>query len=155
MLELLHLDFRPQRQPPAWAFLVAAVVALAGSLLADALLIALGRAAFPSTRTYVHFQFHDYARLTVVGVLIACLAWPVVTRVSSTPRWVFVRLAILVTLVLFLPDAYLLFLGQPVKFVGVLVCMHLAIAVVTYQALVRIAAVRTMEHRRAVDLARR
>ena len=60
--------------------------------------------------------------------MIACAAWPVVTRVSSAPRWLFFRLAILVTLVLWLPDLYILDLGQPARAVAVLIVMHLAIA---------------------------
>jgi hypothetical protein len=44
----------------------------------------------------VHFQFSDYGKLTVIGVIIACAGWPVVTRVSSQPRWLFLRLAIAV-----------------------------------------------------------
>jgi len=58
----------------------------------------------PLDQGFVHFQFSDYAKLTVVGVLIACAAWPIVARVSSAPRWLFLRLAVLVTLVLLLPD---------------------------------------------------
>jgi hypothetical protein len=65
-----------------------------------------------------------------------------VTRISSAPRWLFFRLAIVVTLVLFLPDFYILKQGQPAKAVVVLLCMHIAIAVVTYNALVRLAPVR-------------
>jgi hypothetical protein len=87
----------------------------------------------------VHFQFHDYAKLTVIGVIIACTAWPVVTRISSTPRWLFLRLAILVTLILWLPDVYILYQGQPADAVAVLFMMHLAIALVTYNVLVRLA----------------
>jgi hypothetical protein len=75
-------------------------------------------------------------------VLIACAAWPIVTRISSAPRWLFFRMAIAVTLVLWLPDLWILHLGQPVRAVVVLMAMHLAIAVVTYNCLVRIAAVR-------------
>ena len=89
----------------------------------------------------MHFAFHDYAKLTIVGVLIACVGWPVVTRISSAPRWLFFRLAILVTVVLLLPDAYILWQGQSAEGVAVLVSMHLAIALVTYNALVRIAPV--------------
>jgi uncharacterized membrane protein YraQ (UPF0718 family) len=138
-----RVDFAPShRQPPAVRVLVALVVSVAGSLAADALLVAIGTAVFPSTRGYVHFQFHDYAKLTVVGVVIACLAWPVVTRVSSAPRWLFFRLAILVTLVLWLPDLYILALGQPGRAVAVLMVMHLAIALITYNCLVRIAGVK-------------
>ena len=43
---------------------------------------------------------------------------------------------------LLLPDLYIWHQGQPAKAVGVLVCMHLAIALVTYNALVRIAPIR-------------
>ena len=75
-------------------------------------------------------------------MVIACLAWPVVTRISSAPRWLFFRLAVLVTLVLWLPDLYLLDLGQPGRAVAVLMVMHLAIALVTYYCLVLIARVR-------------
>jgi hypothetical protein len=101
--------------------------------------VAIGQAVFPGTEGYVHFQFHDYAKLTVVGVIIACVAWPVVTRISREPRWLFFRLAILVTLVLWLPDVYILYRGQPADAVGVLFAMHLAIALVTYNVLVRLA----------------
>ena len=94
---------------------------------------------FPSTKGYVHFQFGDYAKLTVVGVIIACAGWPVVTRFSGAPRWVFLRLAVLVTIVLLLPDLYILHQGQPGSAVGVLMVMHLAIALVTYNLLVRAA----------------
>ncbi len=52
------------------------------------------------------------------------------------------RLAILVTLVLWLPDLYILAKGQPAQAVAVLMCMHLAVALVTYNALVHIAPVR-------------
>jgi hypothetical protein len=118
------------------------VVALVGSLVADALIVRLATAAFPGTRGYVHFQFSDYAKLTVIGVLIACAAWPIVTRIVSAPRWVFTRLAVLVTVVLLLPDVLILTRGQPVRAVAALMLMHLAIAVVTYAALTRLAPVR-------------
>lgn len=138
-----RVDFAPaHRQPRNAAVVVATVVALAGSLAADALLVVVGTAVFPATRGYVHFRFSDYAKLTVIGVLIACAGWPVVTRITSSPRWLFFRLAILVTLVLFLPDAYLLLRGDPPDAVLVLMTMHLAIALVTYNSLVRLAPVR-------------
>ena len=81
------------------AVVVATVVALAGSLAADAALVALGTAIFPSTRGYVHFAFGDYAKLTVIGVVVACAAWPVVTRLTSAPRWLSSARPSLVTLV--------------------------------------------------------
>jgi len=143
-LGLLKVDFAPtHRQPSTASLVLATVVSLVGSLALDAALVAIGEAAFPSTKGYVHFRFSDYSKLTIIGVVIACVAWPVVTRISSAPRWLFFRLAIVVTLVLFLPDLYILKQGQPAKAVVVLLCMHLAIALVTYNALVRLAPVRT------------
>lgn len=72
-------------------------------------------------------------------MVVACIGWPVVTRVSSWPRWVFLRAAVAVTVVLLVPDVYIMYIGESVRGVLVLMAMHLAIAVVTYNALVRIA----------------
>ena len=60
------------------------------------------------------------AQPTIIGLVIACLAWLVVTRISFAPRWLFFRLAVLVTLLLWPPDLYLLDLGQPGQAVAVL-----------------------------------
>jgi len=140
LLDRVHVDFVPADPQPTWGRLaVATVVAVAGSLAADALLVALGKAVFPSTRGFPHYQFADYAKLTVVGVLIACAGWPVVTRISSRPRWLFLRLAVAVTLVLFLPDLWIWLQGESGRGIVVLLWMHVAIALVTYNALVRIA----------------
>ena len=49
------------------------------------------------------------------------------SRISSAPRWLFFWLAVLVTLVLWLSDPYILDLGQPGRAVAVLIVMHLAI----------------------------
>jgi hypothetical protein len=146
-LGLVRVDLAPaHRQPTSLQVAIATAVSVAGSLAVDALLVVIGQAVFPSTKGYVHFQFSDYSKLTIIGVLIACAAWPIVTRISSDPRWLFFRLAIAVTLVLWLPDLWILHLGQPVQAVLVLMLMHLAIAVVTYNALVRIAAIRSARH---------
>lgn len=149
-LGLVMVDFAPQHRQPSWPRLaLATVISVAGSLLADALLVVIAQAVFPKTEGYVHFQFHDYARLTVIGVLIACAAWPIVTRISSAPRWLFFRQAIATTLVLWLPDLYILHNGQPAKAVAFLMLMHLAIAVVTYNSLVHIAPTRLPATQRA------
>jgi hypothetical protein len=145
-LRLARVDFAPaHRQPTTMRVIVASVLSVIGSLVADALLVVIGQAMFPSTKGYGHFQFSDYAKLTVIGVIIACVAWPIVTRISSSPRWLFFRLAILVTLVLWLPDLYILYRGAPGRAVAVLIVMHLAIAVVTYNSLVHIAKVEPAE----------
>jgi hypothetical protein len=138
-----HLDFAPSHhQPPAGRVALATAASISGSLLADFILVVIGQTIFPATKGYAHFRFSDYAKLTVIGVLIACLAWPIVTRLSSAPQWLFFRMAILVTLFLWLPDLYILYRGQPTDAVAVLMVMHVAIAVVTYNLLVRVAPVR-------------
>ncbi len=140
LLALVKVDFAPDPVQPSWARLaLATVVSLVGSLVADAALVAIGTRVFPSTKGYVHFQFSDYSKLTVIGVIIACVAWPIVTRISSQPRWLFFRMAIVVTLALFLPDLWIYLHGSPGKAVDVLLTMHLAIALVTYNALVHLA----------------
>lgn len=145
VLRAFRVDFAPaHRQPSAVRVVAATIASIAGSLAADALLVVIGQAVFPSTRGYVHFRFSDYAKLTVIGVVIACLAWPVVTRISSDPRWLFLRMAVAVTLVLWLPDVYILARGQPPRAVAVLFVMHLAIAVITYNCLVRLAGTRRL-----------
>lgn len=139
-MRVLLVDFAADpRQPSAFRVVLATAAAIAGSLGVDALLVFLGQSVFPSTRGYVHFQFSDYAKLTVIGVVIACIAWPIVTRISSEPRWLFLRMAVTVTLVLWIPDVYILTLGRPPRAVAVLFVMHLAIALVAYNCLVRIA----------------
>jgi hypothetical protein len=140
---LIHLDFAPNHaQPVGGRVVLATVVSIVGSLLADAVLVVIAQAIFPGTRGYTHFQFADYAKLTIIGVIIACVAWPITTRITSQPRWMFSRMAVGVTLVLWLPDVYILVNGQPAKAVAFLFVMHLAIALVTYNALVHLAPVR-------------
>jgi Family of unknown function (DUF6069) len=149
-----HIDFSPAHRPPEWwRVALATVLSVALSLAVDAALVALGTRVFPTTKGYVHFQFDDYAKLTIIGVLIACAAWPVVARLSSAPRWLFFRLAIVVTLVLWLPDLYIWHQGQSAQAVLVLMAMHLAIALVTYNVLVHLAPIRAP--RRAVSASRR
>lgn len=144
-LDLIHLDFAPNHQQPSGGRVaLATIVSIIGSLLADAALVVIAEALYPGTKSYVHFQFHDYARLTIVGVIIACAAWPITTRITSQPRWMFFWMAILVTLVLWLPDFYLLAMGQSAAAVAFLFAMHLAIALITYNALVRLAPVRML-----------
>jgi hypothetical protein len=143
LLTWAHVQRSPDHRPPAWGRLALATVAsVVLSLAADAVLVFVGTRLFPSTKGYVHFAFGDYGKLTVIGVLIACAAWPVVARLSSAPRWLFFRLAIVVTLVLLVPDLYIWHQGQPVQAVAVLMAMHVAIALVTYNLLVHLAPTR-------------
>lgn len=70
---------------------------------------------------------------------MACAAGPILPRFTVAPRWLFSRLAVLVTAVLLVPDAWLLVKGQSPQAIIVLVAMHLAMALVTYNALIHVA----------------
>jgi hypothetical protein len=141
------VDFNPPLPPSNAEVALATAIAIAGSLVADALLVVIGTHVFASTKGFVHFRFSDYAKLTVIGVVIAGIGWPIVARMTSRPKWLFFRLAAALTLVLFLPDLYILYTGEPLKAVAVLMCMHVAIAVVTYMSVVVLAPVRRQRHR--------
>lgn len=143
LFDLVHLDFEPRHQQPSGGRVVlATIAAIIGSLLADVLIVAATETLIPSTKTYAHFQLANYAELTIIGVIIACIAWPITTRITSQPRWMFFWMAVAVTLVLWLPDVYLLVSGQQPTAVAALFVMHLAIALVAYNALVRLAPIR-------------
>jgi hypothetical protein len=122
--------------------LPATIAAVASSLAADALPVVIAPAAFPAPRDA--FQFPDYAKLTVIGVIAACVAWPVVTRISSGPGQFF-RMAILVPLALSPPGICILYRGQPGGAVAFLFRMRLAIAVVNCNLLVLLAPVRPVQ----------
>jgi uncharacterized SAM-binding protein YcdF (DUF218 family) len=127
------------------------VSSVSGSLLIDAVLVSVGTVLIPSTRGQADFQFSDYATLTVIGVVVACAAWRVVARLSSSPRWLFLRLVILATLVLGVWDLWLLARGQPADSVAVLLTMELAVALITYNVLVRVSPVRPGAGQGGVD----
>ncbi len=118
------------------------MIALVGALAADAILVAIATRVFPGMVGYEHFQFRDYAKLTVIGVVIGAVGWPVIARISSAPKWLYGLLTILITLVLFLPDGWLLIHHQSPKAVAVLVSMHVAVAAVIYGTMVNLAPVR-------------
>ena len=155
LLALARVEWSPRHRAPAVLRLaIATVITVAAALLADALLVAIGTHVFPSTRGYGHFRFNDYAKLTIIGVVVGCIGWPVLTRISSSPRWLYGRLMILATLALFLPDAWLLLRGQPLKAVAVLMSMHVAIALVIYVVMVSVAPVRKAADRGVVSYRR-
>ena len=126
-------------RPRPLLLVLATIVALTGPLLACAVLVLIGVRAFPDTVGYVHFQFPDYAKLTTIGVLIGCIAWPVFCAVFVRPRLLYVWGTILASVVLLAPDAWILLHGAPPHAVAVLVAMHLAVAAVTLLALLFLA----------------
>jgi hypothetical protein len=144
-LERAHIDFSPTKSEPTWwRFVFATVLSVVLSLGADVGLVRGGTALFPSTREFSHFRFSDYGTLTVIGVIVACAGWLLVIRISSSPRWLYLRGAVVVTLVLWAPDLWLFLKGETGRGVAVLAVMHLAIASVTYNVIVRVAPVREL-----------
>jgi hypothetical protein len=148
-----RVDLRPSSAPPSLARLSAVtLLCVICSLGVDAGVIRLGGEWFPAIRGYSHFRPYDYGTLTVIGVLAACTSWPMAVRVSSEPRSFFCRLAVVVTALLLVPDVWLLLAHGPVRAVLVLMAMHLSIALITYNLLVRVAPARSnVAHRTTVD----
>ncbi len=144
---LTRLDWISINEPASSArTLLASVVSVVGALSANAGLVRIATSASPSIKNYSHFRFIDFGSLTVLGVAAACAAWFVVSRISSSPRSFFIRLAIGVTIVLLFPDLLLLSGHQPVMAVLTLMSMHLVMALLTYNVLVRVAPVRVREY---------
>lgn len=129
-------------QPTADQFLLAAVLSVIGSLVICAIIVRVTTVWTSSLKSFGSFHFDDYGTLTVVGVLAASASWPIVTRISLFPKRLFLRLAVVVTAVLWVPDIYILTRHEPPRAIIALMVMHLAIAAVTYNCLVRIAAPR-------------
>ena len=120
-------------------FVIAAIAAVVLSLLACAVVAAATVALVPALRTYEHLQVQDWAKLTVIGIVLASLGWPIAGLIWSRARLPFLVLTVLVTVASFVPDLWILRQGQPADGVLALAVMHVAVAVVTYPALVLIA----------------
>lgn len=130
----------PTLSPPTLTRLViAAILSVVSSLGVDYLLIKAITKLYPSIRGFSHFRVSDYGSLTVIGIVAACASWPVTINISSLPRRLLFRLAIVATIFLWIPDGWLLLRHEPFSAVGTLMMMHLAIAFITYNALTRIA----------------
>jgi hypothetical protein len=140
-LAWLRVDMKPLSEPPSGLrIVIVTLLAALGSVGANALVVALVIYLNPALTNYAHFQIDDYGTLTVIGVVAACMAWTIVLRITSTPRWLFFRLAVLVTVVLWAPDVYLFTKHEPGAAVVTLMIMHVAVALVTYNVLVHFAA---------------
>jgi hypothetical protein len=124
--------------------LVTATAAIA-SVCVNAVIVWIAKAANPSLQNYSHFRLWDYGTLSVVGVVGAGVAWYVAARYLATPRVVFFRLAVAVTLVLWAPDVWILLKHEPTRAVLFLALMHLTVALITYNLLVFAAPLRKRE----------
>ncbi len=130
---------------------IAALLSVFSALGADFLIIKATVALYPATRGFSHFRAFDYGSLTVVGIIAASVSWPVAINISSSPRRLFLRLAIVATILLWIPDGWLLVRHEPLSAVGALMIMHLAIAFITYNALTRIAVPRQLHLNARLD----
>ena len=133
----------PGVPPSAVRLVVATLAALLASLALCVLAVHVAEAQFPATRHFSHFRAADYGSLVVAGVLLGSGTWAVLVHASAAARRVFLRLAAVAMLLLWVPDAVLFALGEPAAGVGTLMVMHLLVALATYQALVRIAPQRS------------
>ena len=147
-----RIDLRPSSAPPSLARLSAVtLLCVVGSLGADAGLVRLADALYPAIQNYSHFHPYDYGTLTVIGVLAACACWPLAVRISSAPRLLFFRVALVVTALLLVPDVWLLVGHEPVRGVLALIAMHFSIALITYNLLVRLAPARSVTTHTSAD----
>jgi hypothetical protein len=138
----LRLDRRPLSELPKVTRVASAgMIAVVGSLVVDAVLVALGRAVFDPASSFGPFHFSSYAPLTVLGVVAATIGWGILVHLTSVPRWVLRRAAVVVTVALLIPDVAIL-PGNPDGGVATLMVMHIAIAVITYASLLRVAPAR-------------
>jgi hypothetical protein len=136
----LRLDLpMGQAQPSWWRWILGTIVAVLGSLLVCFALAKIVSSADPSIAGYPHFEFSDYSRLTIIGVLGACIGWPIVTLFSTTARRIYLGAAIIVVVVSFAPDLWILHQQQPLIGVATLALMHIGLGLVTYPAMVFIA----------------
>lgn len=123
-------------QPRAVRVVLAIIVAVALSILACWALATAGIALMPSTAGYEHFGFGDYAKLTIIGVVIAGIGWPIATLLSTRARRLYLVAAVVVVIASLAPDLWILYKGQPAGAVVVLMIMHVALGVVTYPVMV-------------------
>jgi hypothetical protein len=112
------------------------VLSALASIVVNAGLVWLAKASYPSLEHYSHFRLWDYGTLTAVGVVAAGVAWYVATRSLPSPRHTFFRVAVVVTLALWVPDVWLLIKHEPTPAVVFLVIMHATVALITYNLLV-------------------
>jgi hypothetical protein len=122
--------------PSALRVAVITVLSALASIVVNAGLVWLAKASDPSLQHYSHFRLWDYGTLTAVGVIAAGAAWYVATRSLLSARHTFFRVAVIVTLALWLPDVWLLIKHEPTRAVVFLVIMHAAVALITYNFLV-------------------
>jgi cytosine/uracil/thiamine/allantoin permease len=124
--------------------LVAGLVALLGSVLANLLLRVIAVALLRPDPAFMQLQWGPPIFFSVIGVLGAIGAYALIGRRSQRPISLFRRVALIVLLLSFIPDVLLLFAGAAVPGVTLpnviaLMLMHVVAWYITVQALTRLA----------------
>ena len=120
---------------------LATVIALLIAVPVDLAIEALARQAFAVSPLFEPFQ-GTVAPYTAGGVILAGLAYAIVSRFLHDADRVYVRLAVVALALSWIPDVALLFIDEPgatVPAVASLMAMHGATAAIVVTALLRIA----------------
>lgn len=120
---------------------LATAIALLIAVPVDLAIEALARQAFAVSPLFEPFQ-GTVAPYTAGGVILAGLAYAVVSRFLDDADRIYVRLAIVALALSWIPDVALLFIDEPgatVPAVASLMAMHGATAAIVVTALLRIA----------------
>lgn len=137
--ELTRLDLRPLTPLPSGRRIaLAGLLAIVGSLVADAVLSTISAATLSPPAYFDKFNAGSYAPLTIIGVVGATVGWALLVRLTSQPQWFVIRAAVVVTIVGLIPDVALLSNNPTGAVIGLMV-EHLVIAVITTYALLKVA----------------
>jgi hypothetical protein len=136
--EVTRLDLRPLHPPPSLGRIaLAGVLSAVASVVACVILSEAGKALLSPPASFDKFTPPGYIVLTVLGVAAATVGWAILVRMTSQPRWCLTVAAVLVTIVLLLPDVAIL-PQDPTSDVVVLMIEHVAIAIITTWLLLRV-----------------
>lgn len=157
-MELIRLDLRPLRPLPSLGRIaLAGLLSALASVVACVIISEAGKALLSPPASFDKFNPPGYIVLTVLGVAAATVGWAILVRMTSQPRWCLKVAAVIVTIVLLLPDVAIL-PHDPTGAVIVLMIEHVVIAVITTWLLLRVSppGTRPASERRAArsDVAR-
>jgi hypothetical protein len=128
---LARLDLRPLKPLPSFGRIaLAGLLSGVASVVACVILSEAGKTALSPPASFDKFNFPGYVVLTVLGVAAATVGWAILVRMTSQPRWCLEVAAVLVTIVLLVPDVAIL-PHNPTSDVIVLMVEHIVVAVIT------------------------
>jgi hypothetical protein len=136
MLEFFAIELpKTGRQPRTLEFVLATIVAILGSYIARAVVLAVAAEWSPVTGKYPPFHHQDYLLPTIAITALACAAWPASTLISTHGRRLFLAVVAAGTSTFIALDVSGDETTGPAV-TGVAVAVHIAIALVIYPSLV-------------------